>query len=287
MNITTMINKRNLKNVSFIILGCLLSSIAINMFIVNANLYSGGISGIAILIQYALKIPAGYTVILANIPLLIISYKKLNVRFTILSLIGTVCYSVFLILTKDLKNIVNTNDIWLLCAYGGILNGIGIGLTYANHGSMGGFNIITMLIKKRYDNYDVGQINFLENFPIILIGTWLSGILIILYTLISILITSIVTDKIIHGLSRKKLLLIITDREQEVCDYIKTYMHRGATILSGQELTGKERKVLYCIVPVSRLPEFKLSVEKIDKDALISIIDAAEVNGKGFSSSIL
>lgn len=287
MNIKTITNKQHIKNISFIILGCLLSSIGINMFIVHAKLYSGGISGLAILIQYITKFPAGYTILLANIPLLVLSFKKLNIRFTIYSLIGTVSYSVFLIITKDFQSIINTNDTLLYCLYGGVLNGFGIGLSYANHGSMGGINIITMLFKKKHDTYDVGQLGFIFNCFIVCIGLLLNGILTGLYTLISMYIASVVTDKIIHGMVRKKLLFIITEKEKEVCDYIITFMHRGATILNGQTLIGEERKVLYCIVRLSHLPELKYSIQNIDKDALISVIDASEVHGKGFDSNIL
>ncbi|MDP4144272.1 MAG: YitT family protein [Bacillota bacterium] len=287
MNTKSFINIKNSKHIIFIILGCLLSAIGINMFIINAKLFSGGVSGIAIFIQYLAKIPTGYTIAIANIPLLALSYKKLNIRFTVFSILGTLCYSFFLIITKDLKNILHLNDMLLLCIYGGMLNGAGIGLTYANHGSMGGFNIIAMLVKKKFDNFDVGQINFAANLIIVFIAALLNGIPTALYTIISMLVTAFVTDKIIHGLSRKKLLFIITDKEREVCEYITTYMHRGATILNGQTLSGKERKVLYCVVHLSRLPEFKLSVQNIDKDALISVIDASEVDGKGFNSSIL
>ncbi len=287
MNMQTITNNLRIKDVAFIILGCLLSSIGLNMFIVHAKLYSGGVSGLAILIQYITKFPAGYTIMLANIPLLVISFKKLNIRFTIYSLIGTICYSVFLVITKDLQTIISTNDTLLYCLYGGLLNGLGIGLTYANHGSMGGINIITMLFKKKHDNYDVGKIGLIFNCLIVCIATLLNGILTALYTLISMYITAVVTDKIIHGMVRKKLLFIITEKEKEVCDYIITYMHRGATILNGQTMTGKERKVLYCIVHLSHLPELKYSIQNIDKDALISVIDASEVDGKGFDSSIL
>ena len=103
----------------------------------------------------------------------------------------------------------------------------------------------------------------------------------------SMYIASFVTDKIIRGLSRKKVLIIITDKEEEVCEYIKNSKHRGTTILNGRTLMGMERKVIYCIVHASKLPEFKYSVQKIDEDALISILDASEVDGRGFNSNIL
>ena len=287
VDINTTFNKQNLKNITLVILGCLLSAIGVNMFLVNAKLVSGGVSGIAVLIQYALNFPAGYTVLIANIPLLILSYKKLNKRFTIYSIIGTISLSIFLLLTKNLSSILTVHDTLLICVYGGVITGAGVGLAYSNHGSEGGMNIVVMLVKKKYNNFDVGQLGFAVNCLIVFLGMLLNGLTVGLYTLMSMYIAAFVTDKMIYGLSRKKVLLIITDKQDEVCDYIRISMHREATILEGKGITGNERKVLYCIVHVSRLPEFKYSILKIDEDALISIIDASEVDGKGFNSSIL
>lgn len=283
----TLFNKEDIKNATFVTGGCLVSAIGVNMFLVNAKLLSGGVSGIALLIQYALNIPIGYTILLLNIPLLMLSYRKLNRRFTIYSIIGTVSLSLFLILTENLSSILTVQDTLLFCVYGGILTGIGAGLAYSNHGSEGGMNIVVMLVKKKYDNFDVGQLGFIVNCIIVFLGMLLNGITVALYTLMSMYIAGFVTDKMIHGLSRKKVLLIITDKKDEVFEYITTFMHGGATILSGEALAGKERKVIYCVVHISKLPQFKYSVQKIDKDAFISIIDASEVDGKGFNSSIL
>lgn len=280
-------NKQNIKNAIFVIAGCLISAIGVNMFLINAKLFSGGLSGIAILVQYALKIPAGYTVLLGNIPLLALSYKRLNKRFTVYSTFGTLSLSLFLVLTQHLTSIISVNDTLLLCVYGGILTGAGHGVAYANHGSEGGMDIVVMLVKKKYDSFDVGQLGFIVNCVIVFIGILLNGIPIALYTLMSMYISGFVTDKIIHGLSRKKVLLIITDKQQEVCDYITANKYHGVTILEGKSLIGNERKVIYCIVHVSRLPAFKFGVEKIDNNVFISILDASEVEGKGFNTSIL
>lgn len=279
--------RKNIKHGILVIFGSLLSAIGINMFIVNANLYSGGVSGIAILVQYATKIPSGYIIAVANIPLLIISYKKLNTRFTVYSLIGTVALSVFLILTKGMQNIVVIQDTLLYCIYGGMFNGVGIGLAYANHGSMGGFNIISMLIKKHDDNLDIGQIQFVANLMIVLIGVILHGLTIGLYTILSMYITSFVTDKMIHGLSKKKILFIITESKEEVCKYINANMQREATIINAEALNGTERNILYCVAQLAHLPELKDKILMIDKNAIISVVDAAEVDGRGYSTSIL
>lgn len=149
VKINTLFNRENIKNTAFVIVGCLVSAIGVNLFLVTAKLLSGGVSGVAILTQYVFHVPAGYTVLIANIPLLILSYIKLNRRFTIYSIIGTVSLSVFLILTKDLSSIFKVQDTLLFSVYGGVLTGIGAGLAYSNHGSEGGMNIIVMLVKKK------------------------------------------------------------------------------------------------------------------------------------------
>ncbi len=287
MEINTLFNKQNIKNAIFVIGGCLISALGINMFLVNAKLFGAGLSGIAILVQYALKVPAGYTVLLGNIPLLVLSYNKLNKRFTVYSTLGTLSLSIFLVLTQHLTSIISVHDTLLLCVYGGILSGAGHGIAYANHGSEGGMDIVVMLVRKKYDSFNVGQLGFFVNCIIVFIGMLLNGITIALYTLMSIYIAGVITDKMIYGLSRKKVLLIITDKEQEVCNYIAAYKYHGVTILDGKALTGYERKVIYCIVHISRLPAFKFGVQKIDNNVLISILDASEVEGRGFNTSIL
>ena len=278
---------RNLRHGILIVFGGLLSAVGINMFLASAGLYSGGVSGLAILAQYSFGIPSGYIVAVANIPLLILSYRKLNTRFTVFSILGTVTYSILLVLTRNLQNFLSLHDTLLYCIYGGVLNGVGIGLTFSNHGSTGGFNIISMLVKRKYDNYDVGQIQFVANLAIVLIGVALHGLPIGLYTALSMFITSFVTDKLIHGLSRKKILFIITEKERDVCDYIRENIQRGATVLHGETLAGTERKILYCVVQLSHLPEIKLAILTIDPNAIISVVDAAEVDGKGYTTSIL
>lgn len=279
--------RQNIKNISLILIGCLISSIGVNMFIINAKLFSGGVSGIGILVQYLTNIPTGYTVLFINIPLLILSYIRLNKRFTIFSLIGTVGLSIFLLITKDLNNIIIANDVLFYCIFGGALIGAGHGLAYANHGSEGGIDIIVMLVKRKYGNFDVGQLGFISNCVIVGIGAMLNGITVALYTLIAMFISGYVTDKLIHGLSRKKVVFVITNKHKEVCNFIASQKYHGVAILDGHSIAGKERKVLYCVVHVSAIPEFKYAVQNIDKDVMLSVIDAAEVDGKGFDSNIL
>ncbi|AIS52541.1 hypothetical protein TKV_c13700 [Thermoanaerobacter kivui] len=283
MEIEAYLNKQSAKNIFFIILGTLISAIGINMFIVPAKLLSGGVSGIALIVQYLTKFPAGYTIFLLNIPLLILSYKKVNLRFTIFTIIGTVFLSFFLVLTYSIKNILYINDPLLLSIYGGILNGAGMGIVFSNHGSTGGLDIISVIVKKKYDNFEIGRISFVVNFFIVGIGTIFFGLTSALYTLVSMYITSYVVDKTIKGFNRQKMILIVTNKEEEVSKEIMTTLKRGVTFLHGEgAYTKEEKRVLYCIVSLTQLPQLKLIVQQIDENAFISILDVAEVQGKGF-----
>ncbi|WP_027623547.1 YitT family protein [Clostridium lundense] len=287
MELKRHINKENGKNIIFIILGTLISAIGVNVFLVNAKLLSGGVSGITLIIQYIFKIPAGYTLFAINIPLLYLSYKKMNKKFTLFTLVGTVSFSIMLIITTPLNNLISINDPLLLCLYGGLLVGIGIGMAFSNYGSTGGMDIVIALLKKKHENLDIGNITFGVNCIIVIMGAFIFNIKSALYTLVSMYITSYMIDKVVKGFNREKMILIITDKEDEVSKKIMANLKRGVTFLQGEgAYTKKSRKVLYCVVSLSQLPQLKQMVREIDENAFISILDASEVEGKGFTKSI-
>ena len=275
------------KNVLFIILGSFISAIGINVFIVNANLLSGGVSGISLILQYLLKIPAGYTVLIINIPLLFVSYFKINKRFSFLTLVGTLSISLFLIITSPLKQYIHLNDTLLLCLYGGIINGIGLGIVFSNHGSTGGLDIVSALIKLKREDFNIGTISFAFNLIIVAVGAVFFGLAVALYTLVSMYMTSFVMDKVINGLNRRKMILIITSKESEVSKALMDKLKRGVTFLYGEgAYTGHNKKILYCVVSLAQLPSLKQIVREIDEKSFISILDVSEVEGKGFYSSL-
>ena len=276
-------NKDNLMDVSFIIFGSFLGSIGINMFLIHSKLLSGGSTGIALIFQYLFKIQAGYTILLLNIPLFILSGFKLNKKFTIYSIIGTVTLSLSLIFTHPVANILHINDNLLYCLYGGVICGLGYGLVFAHNGSTGGLDIVSMVIKKKYTNFNIGKINFIVNLLIVSISSFIFGLPIALYTLIAMFITSLVLDNVIKGLGQKKLVFIITEKEKEIADIIMTQLHRGVTnIYAEGAYTKNQKKMLYCIIPLSQLPELKSIVKNIDDRAFLTIADASEVEGKGY-----
>lgn len=284
MNSSKYLNKLSLKNTIFIILGSLISAIGINTFLVNAHLLGGGVSGVALILEYTMNIPTGYSVLLINLPLLYLSYKKMDMRFTLNTIIGSVSLSIMLIFTRPLQKMIVLDDILLLCIYGGILNGIGVGLSFSNQGSTGGLDIISSVIKKSHENFDIGKISFGFNFLIVLAGVFIFDIRIALYTLVSMYLTATMIDKVVKGFDKKeKLIFIITEEEEEVSEWIMKALKRGVTFLNGEgAYTAKDKKVLYCVISLSQLPKLKQVVKEIDSNAFISILDISEVQGKGF-----
>ena len=111
-----------------IISGCFLSSLGVNLFLSNAKLLSGGVTGIALILEYSFNIQSGLIVMLINIPLLLLSYKFLSKKFTFYTTVGMFSYSIFLMLTKQLSQFIKVDDALVLCIYGGLLSGIGAGL---------------------------------------------------------------------------------------------------------------------------------------------------------------
>lgn len=277
------------KKIVLIVLGSLIIAIGVNLFIIPSKLLSGGLSGIGLMIQYTFNVPMGVTILILNIPLLILSILKINKRFTMFTILGTISLSFGLILTSSLNNVlapIEESYRLLYCIYGGVLSGIGSGIVFSNEGSNGGMDIVAMYAKKKYD-IEIGIMSFTINFLIVAVGSVLFDFRVGLYTLIAMYVTSTVMEKIINGLSRRKMLLIVSEKEKEVSIAIMNNFNRGVTILYGEgAYTNNRKNVMYCVVSLGQLPQIKRVIKVIDNEAFISIIDIAEVQGNGFKSPL-
>ena len=266
-----------------IIIGSFISSLGVNLFLSNAKLLSGGVTGIALILQYLWEVPSGITVFLLNIPLFFVSYKYLNKRFTIYTAIGMLSFSTALMITKPLSTLVQVDDMLLYCIYGGVLSGIGSGLIFYRNGSTGCTDIITMVIRKKYSNFDIGQVGFAFNLIIVTVSIFIFGLPRALYTLISMFITSTILDKVLNGFTSKKLLLILTEKEDDIINYVIKDMNRGITALMAEGgYTRDKKRLLYVAVTTSQMISLKTKILRVDPKYFITIIDVSEVKGKGF-----
>lgn len=281
-----MLDKKQLtKRILLILAGSFISAVGINAFIIPHKLLSGGVTGLALIIQYLTHINSGVFILLFNIPIFLIGIKEVNKEFTLFSLIGMGSLSLFLLITKDLSQYLKTHEILLSSIYGGVLVGAGLGIAFSNRASQGGTDIIAVVIKKR-TGASIGNISFIINVFIVLLGASINGIEIALYTFITMYISANVLNRIIDGFERKRVLFIITQKDDKVGQAIMSEIKRGVTFLNGMgAYTGNEKRVIYCTVTLRQLPRVKVLVEKIDPTAFMTILEASEVNGRGFKKS--
>lgn len=281
--------KRNdkIKRIIMVLIGALLCSIALNAFIIPHKLLSGGVSGISIIIQYLTGISAGYLIFIFNIPIFLFGMREVDRDFIVYSLIGMISFSAFLVVTKNLAEYIKINDILLSAIYGGVINGIGMGITFSNRASQGGTDIIAVAVKKKY-GINISTVSFSINGLIVLSGAAINNFEAALYTLISMYIGYYIMDKVIEGFDRKKMLFIVTEKEKEVSEAIMQEIGRGITLIYGEgAYTGDSKKIIYCIVTSTQLAKTKKIVEDIDDKSFMSIIDASEVHGRGFKRPAL
>lgn len=279
------INKKEfLIKLLFIIIGNLFCSIAFNVFFIPNKLLSGGIGGLGIIIQYLTGIPTGISVFFLNIPIFLIGSRLIDREFAFYAFISMLIYSSILTITKELGSYFIVDDIILAAVFGGVFNGIGMGLMFRNRTSQGGFDILAAILKRKY-NINIGTGLMMANTVIITLSSFLFGYRSAMYTLIAMYIGYAVLDKVQLGFNVKKNVIIVSEKADLVAEAILTKLNRGVTFLEGMGgYTHEDKKVIYCIVTSRETVKLKEIVDEIDPMAFLTINDIVEVKGKGFKN---
>ena len=282
MALDNMGGKEKIKQVMMILLGSMIYSIGVNLFIVPNKLLSGGVAGISLLIQYITGIQSGYTTLLINIPIFCFGIRVIDKEFGILSFIGMLSMSVFLILTKDIWRFLTVDDLLISCICGGVLCGLGMAIIFLNRASEGGTDIIAIILKKRY-GIKLAAMCFILNGIIVFTGLLISNLTITMYTLISLFIRSYIVDRAISYVNERRLIIVVSDSYNEIKSDFLTVLGRGVTFLHGEgAFTGDEKKVIYSIMSPKQVEKAKKLILDVDSKAVVSIMNVNEVHGKGF-----
>lgn len=271
----------------FMILGMLVSALGINGFLRPAHLLSGGATGISTSINYLTNINLGLLTFLVNIPIFILGFIYLEKEFCITSMINMVIFSVILGLTQDISNYIPIKDILLQSVYGGILSGLGVGLVLRAKSSQGGTDIISAILKIKR-NIEMKNTAFTINAIIVLIGSFLFGLDLALYTLIGMFLNAYTMSFIKDALNYQKSVMVISNENQAIADEIMRTMVRGVTFLNAEgAYTHENKKIIYTVVSSCEIPKIKNIAMKYDKKAFISVNDVTEVKGRGFKAKDL
>ncbi|WP_337938183.1 YitT family protein [Acidaminococcus timonensis] len=264
-------------------LGCLLMAIAINAFFVQHRFLSGGISGVSIILYYLTGWPPGITSFIFNIPLFYVAWKYMNHRFFIDSVIGTVLFSAALDGTAFVQNYVNIPDQLLCCIAGGVLGGLGGALVYRSESSTGGVDIIGFLTKKYY-NISVSTTNFLFDSCVMLAAVVFLGLTPVLYSMVLFFITFQATNVFMVGFDYKKQVIIVSTHAEEIGPRVMNEVNRGITILHGEGgYTRKPLEILLVVVKLTQLAHLEKIIKEVDPMAFVTIQDANNVFGRGFT----
>lgn len=275
-----MLLNKNIKNILLVILGSFIFSAGVNAFIISGNLGEGGVTGIAIVLYYAFHISPALTNFVANAILIVIGYKFLSKKSTILTIIATVLISVFLSLTESWH--VETGNVIINAVFGGTSVGLGIGIIVLAGGTTAGTTILARIANKYLD---VSTAYALLFFDLIVVAISLTVLPLskALVTVISLYIGTKVMDYVIEGLNTKKAMTIISSKPEEVAKAIDEQVGRGLTILNGHGYYSREEKdVLYVVVAKTQVTRAKRIIKKIDKNAFLVIHDVRDVYGNGF-----
>ncbi|MDI3280659.1 MAG: YitT family protein [Bacillota bacterium] len=264
-----------------ILLGAVLTALGLDLFLVPNRIAAGGVSGLATVIHYWTGAGVGFIMLLINLPLLWASLRMLGHEFVVRTLFGTVALSIATDLLAFLPPL--TLDPLLASFYGGILSGVGIGITLKWRGSTGGTDLAAALVHRSLKT-SVGQALLCIDFGIILLaGIAFRSAELALYALITLFLTSRTIDVVQEGMIYAKAAYIISDRTEEIARRVLHELGRGATILQGWgAYTGQERRVLLVIVARSEIAQLKEIVLTQDPRAFVVISEAHEVLGEGF-----
>lgn len=271
-----------IKDLLGIVIGTTIVSVSINTMIVPNQIADGGVTGIAIILYYLFSWPISWTILLLNLPLFILGLRKVGRTFLVFSIVGVALFSATLSLTANLP--VLTNDLLLAVIFGGVLSGIGMGIIFRSRGSLGGTDILAILLA-RTTSFSVGQI-LLGIDAIIFLGV---AILfrpeMAMYAMIYMFIATRVVDLVQEGLSHSKAVMVITAHPQIIANEIMAKLERGVTFFQATgAFSGEDKQVVYCILNRAELSQFKEIIRKKDAKAFVAISEVPEVVGEGFSA---
>lgn len=267
-----------------LIVGCLITSIGINMFFKPNTIAPGGLSGLAVVLNKVTNISVSLLMLLIGVPLVIFAYKILGKKNFIKTMIGTIIFSIFLGVTESLSTIKITHDLLLATIYGSIFVGTGLGIMFRVDVSTGGTDLIALMLSKKFPGIKITKFMMIIDAFVVLSSGIASGNLeIALYSAIALYINVKVIDAIMESFDYSKSFLIISDKSYELKKIITRDLDRGLTVLQGEGgYTERQKKVLFVVVSKNQVIALKKLVHSIDPEAFMMISDVHEVVGKGF-----
>lgn len=269
------------KRIAVVIFGAILNAISLNFFLIGANVYASGFTGAAQLVSsvfndfIGIGLSTGILLAIFNIPVVILGWFKVGKGFTIYSIISVLFTTIFLEIIPITEI---SQDIILNAVFGGVIGGVGIGLTLKVGASTGGMDIIAMVLFKINDK-PIGTYFLMLNAVIITLAGLLYEPENALYTLVTLYVTTRVIDTL-HTRHEKVTAMIITHKADELQAAIHKKMVRGITILPAQgAYTKTDKHMMYLVITRYELYDLEKIIKEVDPNAFTNIVQTAGVFG--------
>lgn len=279
--------KSDIREWLMFILGTAVLAFAINQIFAPANMVTGGVSGLAIILEEALlrwanvRIPIWVFNAILNVPLFLLGTCGLGWKAMKRSLVGTVSLTLFLAIIPEEG--LGLNDSLLTAVFGGAISGIGTGLVFSANGSTGGTDLLALILARRFRTMKVTQLLLLIDGLIVLAGAWMFGLTTALYTVIAIYTVSVASDRVLKGFYDAMAVYVISGDSRDIAAAIMERLERGVTRMRViGAYSGADKEMLFCVIGKRQLPQVKDIIVEIDDSAFVVVAEANEVLGEGF-----
>ena len=273
---------------ALITIGAAIGAVGFQFFMFPNAIVSGGLIGIAQIVNRLTGLPVGAFSIVLNVPLFIIAWKQFGLGFIISSFAGTVLYSVF-IDAAAMTNIVATTDPMLASIIGGVIKGLGLGTIYYVGATTGGVDIVARFLRRRFPYINFGTLILLMDAVIIAAYAWIFKIYeSAMYSLICMFVMSRAVDLVLYGLDNSNICYIVSEHTDDIVSEITLgQLHRGVTLLHAEgAYSHEEKQVIMCVIKRPQIAAIRRMVRAIDPKAFMVVTDAKNVFGKGFDSIV-
>lgn len=282
-----------IKKYLLILLGCIIYSLGVALFLDVNKLASGGVTGIAIILNYLIDLPwlnTGIIIVIINVPLFVLGAVFFGKNFILSTIITTVVSSLlielwnFVFITK--LQITLIDDLLISALFGGALYGAGIGIIFRMGSTTGGTDIIIKILRKKFRYIRTGVISMVIDLIIVMLSAIIfRDVKLTCYTVISIVIFTVAFDWVLYGGNSAKLVYIITSDEKSklICEGILKELDITATYVDGEgAYTGTEKRIILCAIKNFSYPKLRDIVKKIDPNAFTIVTSAKEIYGEGY-----
>lgn len=267
-----------------LIVGCLLIALSFVLFFDPHSIAPGGLTGLAVIINYLFNIPLWFVNLIFNVPLFILAYKVLTKRECLKTLLGIVFFTLSLNLFENFSNFQITNDVLLSTLTGGVILGLGLGVIFNINGTTGGTDLIGLILNRWLPSISVPRLMGVADFIVVMSSIFATGkIEIGLYSALGLYIAVVVSDMVVQGFYSAKSFTIISNSPDEISNAILEKMNRGVTILSAKGgYTKEEKDALLVVVGKREVSTLRKIVKSVDPNAFVVITDVHEALGEGF-----